>query len=370
MAEATQLLAADGVTIEVDDANLLVERTEGWPAGLRLAALFLRRDGQSRRPSDFAGDDEAVVGYLDEEVLASHPPALQRFLLRTSVAERVNSGLAQSLTDEPRSQHYLEQLARSNTFVVGLGPGRVWYRYHTLMREMLRHRLSVDEPDLVPDLHRRAARWFAEHGQPIEALHHAADANDWVLFGRLFVTQALPMAVSVDRTALDEALARVPRHHLADGSELSLVAATRAFYAGRFDEMQPHLAHADKRLDVTPVDARTGTRIGLRLLSTPVARSRGDNAALIRAASEALEVLSGPGMSLPAANGYRVAALGALGTGLLWSGRLDQGRGTASRRHQRSPRHDTGCHPHQHARASRAHRRGDWSTANGLSSCH
>jgi LuxR family maltose regulon positive regulatory protein len=320
--EAIQLIADDGVTIGVDDATLLVERTEGWPAGLRLAALFLRHDGPPRRPSDFAGDDEAVVDYLGEEVLASHPPAVRRFLLRTSVAERVSSGLAQVLTDEPRSQQYLEGLARSNTFVVGLGPGREWYRYHPLLREMLRHRLMVDEPDVIPELQRAAARWFAEHGHVIEALHHAADADDWELLGRQFVTRALPLAVSVERTALDGVLSRIPQQHLADGSELSLAAATRHFYAGRFDEMEPHLTHAEQRLASTPPETRTAARIGLRLLSTPLARSRGDNAALIRAASDALDDLSGPGMSLPAAGGYRVVALGALGTGLLWSGQL------------------------------------------------
>ena len=192
-----------------------MHRTEGWPAGLRLAALFLTRDQPGHAAADFGGDDHAVVEYLAEEVLARHPPTCERFLLRTSVAERLDASLAEALTDEIRSQQHLEDLAASNTFVVGLGPGRTWFRYHALLRQMLRHRLSVESPDVVPDLHRRAARWFSDHGEPLEALRHAAEAQDWGLMGRLLVTQALPLALSAERAGLGLALARIPTQQLA-----------------------------------------------------------------------------------------------------------------------------------------------------------
>ena len=320
--DAEAVLAADGVGVAPEDAALLVERTEGWPVGLRLAALFLGRPGPARSAADFAGDDQAVVDYLAEEVLARQSPRIQRFLMRTSIAERVNCELAEVLTDEPRSQHHLEFLESSNTFVVGLGPGREWYRYHGLLLDMLRHRLLVEEPGTVLELHRRAAQWYADKDLPLEALQHAADAGDWALFGRLFVTQALPLSVSVDRAGLDQVLARVPKHRVADGPELELAAATRLMYAGRVGEMQHHLTRAEQLLDTADPDTRPGASIGRLTLFTAVARIQGDNDALIDAASTALNELAEDGAALPAATGYRAAALGNLGTGLLWSGRL------------------------------------------------
>jgi LuxR family maltose regulon positive regulatory protein len=324
VADAVALLAADGVVVDADGAELLVQRTEGWPVGLRLAAFFLNGEGPDRTPADFAGDDRAVTDYFAEEVFASHPPELRRFLLRTSVAERLSGGLAQVLTDDPRGQSFLEELERSNAFVIGLGSDRQWYRYHPLLREMLHHQLTVDEPQIVPDLQRRAALWFAANGQPIEALRHAADAADWQLLGRLFVTRAAPLMVSAERAAIVASLARIPADRLADGAELAVSAAALRMNAGRLEDMQPHLDHAQAQLDATSPESRIGTSIAIRLMSTAVARLRGDVDASIAASSQALDELSGPGASLPAADQYRAVALSTLGSSLLWSGSLDE----------------------------------------------
>ncbi len=249
--DAVAMLAADELDVELDDVQLLVRRTEGWPAGMRLAALFLGRRDQDRSPASFAGDDQAVTDYLVGEVLSSQPPEVQRFLLQTSVAERVSSGLAEALTGEPRAQHHLESLERSNAFVVGLGPGREWFRYHALLREVLQHRLRVDDPAAPADLHRRAAVWFAAHARPLDAMRHAADAEDWSLLGDLFVTHALALTVSADRAAVDRVLARIPRERLADSPALALCAAARLMHAGRFEEMAPHLELAAALIDRT-----------------------------------------------------------------------------------------------------------------------
>ena len=176
---------------------------------MRLAALFLERD-PTRDAASFAGDDQAVTDYLVGEVLASQPADMQRFLLRTSVAERLSSGLAEALTDASHGQQRLEALESSNAFVVGLGPGREWFRYHALLREVLRHRLGVEDPGALPDLHRRAAHWFAGNGRPIEAMRHAADAEDWPLLGRIFVTTRAALVVSADRTAVERVLTASP----------------------------------------------------------------------------------------------------------------------------------------------------------------
>ena len=322
-AEAVSLLALDGVMVDAADAELLVGRTEGWPAGLRLAAFFLGQ-GPGRTAADFAGDDQAVTDYLLEEVFASQPPELRRFLARTSVAQRLSSDLAQVLTDEPRAQRFLETLERSNAFVLGLGTDRRWYRFHPLLREVLLHQLMIDEPELVPELHRAAALWFASNGDPIEAMQHAADASDWGLLGRLFVTNAAPRLVSSDRAALHGVLARIPAERLSDGPELALCAAGRLLSAGRFHDMQSHLDRAEAGLRLVSVESRSGVFVALRLLSTAVARTHGDVDGLVSAATAALAELSGPGAAVPAVEEYRAVALGNLGTGLLWSGHLGE----------------------------------------------
>ncbi|HYN67303.1 MAG TPA: hypothetical protein VES93_10470, partial [Ornithinibacter sp.] len=329
--DAAILVAHDGVELGTGDAELLVERTEGWPAGLRLASLFLARDRHGHRAADFGGDDHAVVEFLAEEVLARYPPDVQRFLLRTSVAERLNAVLAEELTGEARSQQLLEDLAASNTFVIGLGPGRAWFRYHSLLRQMLRHRLSVESPHVVPDLHRRAARWFSEQGRPLEAMRHAADARDWALMGRLLVTEALPLVLSAERADLGLVLGRIPVQQLADTPELALAAATRLLLANRYSDMRPHLARAEAQLATIDPEDAAATRIGMLLFSTAVARTVGDTTSLMALATRALDELSARGAALPAAAAYRATALANLGTGEFWSGRLRQAEATLAR---------------------------------------
>ncbi|MGW1339546.1 LuxR C-terminal-related transcriptional regulator [Kribbella sp. NPDC002412] len=322
--EALALLAAAGVVVDPDGARLLVDRTEGWPVGLRLAAYFLKGGEPGRTPADFAGDDQAVTDYLLEEVVASQPPELRRFLLRTSVADRLSGGLAQVLTGDPRGQRFLEMLERSNAFVVGLGSDRQWYRYHPLLREMLRHQLTIDEPEILPDLRRRAALWFAANDQPVEALRHTAEAADWSLLGRLFVTQAAPLMVSAERSGVAAQLARIPVGRLAESPELAVCAAALRMHAGRFQDMQPHLDRAQAQLDRASPESRIGTSVAVRLFSAAVTRSHGDIDALLATSSAALEEASGPVASLPAADQYRAVALSNLGTGLLWSGNFDE----------------------------------------------
>ena len=291
---------------------------------MRLAALFLRRGDPGQGAASFAGDDQAVSDYLVEEVLASQTPEMRQFLLRTSVVEQLSSGLAETLADEPRSQHHLEALERSNSFVVGLGPGRTWFRYHALLREVLQHRLRVDEPDLLPDLHRRAALWFARNDRPIDAMRHAADAEDWALLGRLFVTGAVALLVSADRTAIERVLARVPAERLDDGADLQLCAAARLFFADRYDDMQEHLVRARRMLETAGTSESKGTLAACLLLSTPALRLRGDIEGLRRTCAEAIVELSGPALALPGAEEYRAVALNNLGSALLWLGRLDE----------------------------------------------
>ena len=313
--EAALLVAEDGVDVTPEQAEVLVDRTEGWPAGLRLAALFLSRD-HGRTVAEFGGDDRAVTDYLFEEVLASQPRVIRDFLTQTSIVDRVSADLAAVLTDQPRSQQFLETLEVSNAFVVGLGSDRLWFRYHPLLREMLHHRLSVSDPALAPELHRRAAQWFAEAGNSVEALRHAALAADWSLFGRLFADQGAPLLVSADRLAIGRVLEKVPPHRFADSAEMEMCAAGLLFHQNRIPEMRSHLDRVAALLERAPAESSIGVRIGHRLLIAALARNRGDIATLIDTSREALALVSGPGVVLPAAAEYRAVASGEPGDGV------------------------------------------------------
>ena len=170
--EAAALVTGHGLTLAPDDVTVLLERTEGWAAGLQLGAGFLAHDG-ARSIADFAGDVRGVDDYLTEEVLAGRSRRHRRFLLQTSICERICADLANALTNQNDAQRTLEQLEHDNDFVVRLGAKPLWFRYHHLLRDVLAHRLRLETPTSVTELHGRAARWYASNNSVMEALTHA-----------------------------------------------------------------------------------------------------------------------------------------------------------------------------------------------------
>ena len=161
-AEAAELLAASGVRLSPAAGTRLWRRTEGWAAGLRLATLTLRTHHEPEAFVDhFAGDDATVSGFLLAEVLAQQPPELRDFLLKTSVADVLSVELADAITGRRDGEQSLARLEREHALVSALGPDRTWFRYHPLFAELLRSQLRFELPDLVGDLHRRAALWHA-----------------------------------------------------------------------------------------------------------------------------------------------------------------------------------------------------------------
>ncbi|MGH8822903.1 MAG: LuxR C-terminal-related transcriptional regulator [Jiangellaceae bacterium] len=177
--EARRLLASAHITLDPGDLSMLVERTEGWPAGIYLATLSLRSDedpsGFVRR---FAGTHRHIADYLAEEVLRRQPGATRKFLVRTSVLERMCAELCDAVIDGAGSQAMLERLEHSNLFVVPLDDERRWYRYHQLFGQMLRAELSRREPGLALALNRRASDWFGAGGRHEEAVAHALAGRD------------------------------------------------------------------------------------------------------------------------------------------------------------------------------------------------
>jgi LuxR family transcriptional regulator, maltose regulon positive regulatory protein len=192
---ANFLVEGMGLPLSEEDVVTLAARTEGWIAGLQLAALSLRkRQGLSAAVSDFGGSHRYLLDYVQQDILAHLPRALQDFLLQTSILSRMNAAVCQMVTaapDESACQQVLEELERANLFVVPLDEQRQWYRYHDLFREALRARLHASQPELVPLLHIRAARYYEATGELREAIAHALAAPDYPLAASL-MEQAAP----------------------------------------------------------------------------------------------------------------------------------------------------------------------------------
>ncbi len=168
------------VRLSAEEVAVLEGRTEGWIAGLQLAALSMRgRTDLSTFIASFAGSHRYIVDYLAEEVLYRLPEAVQTFLLRTSILDRLCASLCNALTDQVDGQRTLEYLEHENVFIFPLDDERRWYRYHHLFAEVLSHRLQRLYPDLVPELHRRASVWCEDHDQLESAVEHALCAHDF-----------------------------------------------------------------------------------------------------------------------------------------------------------------------------------------------
>ncbi|MGH3337373.1 MAG: AAA family ATPase, partial [Propionibacteriaceae bacterium] len=166
--------------LSAEDIAALESRTEGWIAGLQLAALSMQ--GREDVPSfirAFAGDNRYIVDYLVEEVLQRQPERVRSFLLRTSILDRLSGPLCDAITDQEDTGVMLETLERGNFFVVPLDDRRQWYRYHHLFAEVLRAHLRAEQPDQVSILHQRASEWYEHNGLPAEAIQHALAAEDF-----------------------------------------------------------------------------------------------------------------------------------------------------------------------------------------------
>ncbi len=175
-----------GLVLSEEEIGRLETRTEGWIAGLQLAALSLRRHADvSAFIQAFTGSHRFILDYVQEEILEPLPEVQQRFLLHTSVLDRMNAEVCQALTGEQASQQMLESLERANLFLVPLDEERRWYRFHTLFREVLLARLQATQPEQVSRLHREAALWYQQQEWPHEAIPHALATQDFFFVAEL-----------------------------------------------------------------------------------------------------------------------------------------------------------------------------------------
>lgn len=190
---ATLLNDAMGLELESQDVQRLWEQTEGWVAGLYLAGLWLRgREDPGASIASLEAGHRHIVDYLGAEVLARQPQPLRRFLLRTSILERLSGSLCDALLETTDSAEVLIQLERTNLFLIPMDEHRRWYRYHHLFAELLRLELTGREPELNPVLHRRAASWYRQAGDVEAAIDHATTAGDFAEAADLIGRHWLP----------------------------------------------------------------------------------------------------------------------------------------------------------------------------------
>ncbi|MFH6691281.1 hypothetical protein QVL82_20945, partial [Cellulosimicrobium funkei] len=252
------------------DAGRVVGESGGWAVGVRLRVE--EHDATSR-----ARAARSAAEFLLAEVLDSQGPEARRFLLRTSVASAVCPDLAAVLDPGAPTDRLLPGLAAADGFVMTSGGRRTWYRYHPLLREMLLHQLRIEDPAGLREAHQAAARWFAQDGQALRALEHAAAAEDWPLLGEVFVEGAAAELAGPHRETVAQVLRRVPYATLRPDARLHLCAGALASVDERFDAVRLHVARArDLLAPATDLVADPAAAVLLELLAASVARSTGD----------------------------------------------------------------------------------------------
>jgi LuxR family transcriptional regulator, maltose regulon positive regulatory protein len=275
--EAAQMMDGAGVQVADGDLGRLHERTEGWAAALRLAAMSLARHEQPDRfVAEFAGSERTVADYLVGEVLSSQPPEVRELLVRTCILDRVNGPLADLLTGRRNGTRLLSELEDANALVVAVDVARSWFRYHHLLVDLLRLELQRSAPDDVPGLHRLAAGWYAEHGHAVEAIRHAELGGDWELAADLLGRNWVSLVLDGEEATLASLLEGLPAGFVEGDAEIATIAAAGRLGESRWTEADALLAAADRALGDLPEarrDRATSALAAVRLLR---ARRLGD----------------------------------------------------------------------------------------------
>ena len=279
-----------------DEIGMLESRTEGWIAGLQLAALSM--EGRKDIPAfikAFTGDDRHIVDYLMEEVLSRQSETVQSFLLRTSILDRLSGPLCDAVTGQNDSQQMLQKLEKANLFVVPLDSKRLWYRYHHLFTNFLRTRLYHAQRDLIPELNRRACQWYADNGLVSEAISHALAAEDFERVADLIEQVAQTMVARGEFTTLLRWLKALPDPLVRARPQLCLAHAWALFINEQFEAAESRLQDVEtgckaqiSRIGKPELEALLGEAAAIRAI---IAHVQEDNLRAIELSHQALQRL-------------------------------------------------------------------------------
>jgi LuxR family transcriptional regulator, maltose regulon positive regulatory protein len=249
----TYLNTVHDLRLSASDVEALESRTEGWVAALQLAALSLHgHDDSAAFIATFAGDDRFVVDYLVDEVLDQQPADLRRFLLDTSILDRLSGALCDAVTEASGGRGFLETLERRNLLLIPLDDQRRWYRYHHLFADVLLSRLLAERPEDVPGLHRRASSWYEQAGHLEPAVRHAFAAGDVDLAADLIEVAGPDLRRQRAEGTLRNWLSQLPPDVLAQRPVLANDFIGAMMATSSFDEVQTRLDALEASLDAAP----------------------------------------------------------------------------------------------------------------------
>lgn len=238
-----------------DMLDTLAARTEGWAAGLQLAALSLRgQDDPAGFVRSLDGTDEYIADYLTDEILALQTEQTRSFLLQTSILERSSGPLCAAVTGVTDSQTLLEALYGANLFVVPLDNERRWFRYHHLFGDLLRFRLEREQAELIPELHLRASRWFEENGFLQDSITHAFAAGNQLRAAELMERHTPELLKSPQQPKLIRWLKALPEDLVRRSAWLCVFMAWYTYWVGQRDETNTHIRLAQDALANHPAD--------------------------------------------------------------------------------------------------------------------
>jgi LuxR family maltose regulon positive regulatory protein len=321
--ETRELLAASEIGLSDAGVAALYQRTEGWAAALRLAVISLSGHPDPERfVAEFSGTDRAIGEYLMAEMLERQPGEVQIMLLRTSLVDRVNGELADLLADRSGSEQMLLGLEDANAFVVSLDAERTWFRYHQLLADFLRLELRRTSADEVPDLHRRAAQWFADHGDVVEAVRHTLAAGDWPDAARLVADHSFRWVLDGQAGTIRAVLQAFPEGASGDHPDLALAHAAAELNQGRVEEAAAQLALAESHVQSAPPARRRRLAVAIASLRLALARRSGQFTDVIEQVN-LLDASISDESNDQTAMGTELRAVALLNLGIVetWSGR-------------------------------------------------
>src|SRR3954447_26184008 len=323
--ETLELLAASEIALSAAGAVALHQHTEGWAAALRLAVISLGGHPDPERfVAEFSGTDRAIGEFLMAEMLERQPIEVQSMLLRTSLVDRVNGELADLLSARAGSEQMLLELEDSNAFVVSLDPQRTWFRYHQLLTDFLRLELRRTAADEIPGLHRRAAGWFADRGDVVEAVRHALAAGDWPDAARLVADHSFSWVLDGQAGTIDAVLQAFPEGASADHPDLALAHAASELNHGRLGQAAAQLALAESHVQSAPPARRRRLTVAIAALRLALARRSGQFTQILEQV-KLLDASTSNESSEAAAMGSELRAVALLNLGIVetWSRRFD-----------------------------------------------
>ena len=325
-AEARLLLAQHGSALSAESLERLMRRTEGWAAALRLAAISMNgHPDPDQFVNELITEDNALTGYLVEEVLKAAPSEVREVLLSTSILDHVNAEAARLLTGNEQAGAILPAMARANAFVQPIGCG--WYRYHTLFAEVLRLKLRCEHPDRMAAMHRRAAQWYERNGMVAAAVQHASQAGDWQLAATMVIDALAIIEIIEPRgiPSLAREFRRMPHGEAWAGPHPYLVAAAIELAAGRYGSFAAALEVGEGMLALLPADEAAACRLAAAMIRLAASRRTGDLVAAAAAVSDAEALVSRmPEDKLARHPEIRARVLADRGAVELWLGHLDE----------------------------------------------